>query len=121
MRKKKRVLSFLLVFVFLVTALAGCGDVYTSSESNLTQEEAEKELSSLLSKIESKSVDSPTLDIYSTETSEADTLADIDTFQTTVKGNGDINLEVAGATEMTSDESPDDLSLIHISEPTRPY
>lgn len=108
MRKKKRVLSFLLVFVFLVTALAGCGDVYTSSESNLTQEEAEKELSSLLSKIESKSVDSPTLDIYSTETSEADTLADIDTFQTTVKGNGDINLEVAGATEMTSDESPDD-------------
>ena len=108
MRKKKRILSLLLVFVFLITALAGCGDVYTSSGSNLTQEEAKKELSSLLSKIDSKSVDSPTLDIYSTETSEADTLADIDTFKTTVKGNGEINLEVAGATEMTSDESPDD-------------
>lgn len=91
--------------------LSGCGgDVITKNsgrENALSYDDAKTELSSLLKKVDVSTVENPILDIYSEETTEADALADIDTFPITVAGNGDIDIEVAAATEMSSD-APDD-------------
>lgn len=103
-----RPVALLFAALFLVSGLSSCGSFYTSTDTELTYEEAEEELSSLLSKVSVDTVEDPTLDIYTDEVSEADTLSDIDTFSITVQGTGEINIEVAGATEMTSDDSPDD-------------
>ena len=91
-----------------LVALAGCGDVYTSSEPELTYDEATAELEALLTRIDVTTIEDPFLDIYTDEVTEADVLSDISTFPITVQGNGQINLEIAGATEMTSEEAPDD-------------
>ena len=91
-----------------LVALAGCGDVYTSSEPELTYDEATAELEALLTRIDVTTIEVPFLDIYTDEVTEADVLSDISTFPITVQGNGQINLEIAGATEMTSEEAPDD-------------
>lgn len=109
-KKKKyftRLLSVFLVLVCLISVLAGCS-VYTSSETELSYDEAAEELSSLLSKVDTSTNSDPILDIYSDDTSDIDALSDISAFPITVQGNGDINLEIAGATEMTSESSPDD-------------
>ena len=74
----------------------------------VTYDEATEELSSLLSKVDTSTNSDPILDIYSDDTSDIDALSDISAFPITVQGSGDINLEIAGATEMTSESSPDD-------------
>ena len=106
---KKQITAVLLSVVIGAMALAGCGeDVRTDNSSDrLTEEEAKKELKSLMTKVDVTTNTNPTLDIYSEEVSEADTLADIDTFPITVQGNGEINIEIAAATELSSD-APDD-------------
>lgn len=109
-KKKKyftRLLSVFLVLVCLISVLAGCS-VYTSSETELSYDEAAEELSSLLSKVDTSTNSDPILDIYSDDISDIDALSDISAFPITVQGSGDINLEIAGATEMTSESSPDD-------------
>ena len=106
---KKQITAVLLSVVIGAMALAGCGeDVRTDNSSDrLTEEEAKKELKSLMTKVDVTTNTNPTLDIYSEEVSEADTLADIDTFPITVQGNGEINIEIAAATDLSSD-APDD-------------
>lgn len=106
--KKKGALSLLMVALIMIMSLTGCSSVYTSTESELTYDEATAELNSLITRVDSTTVENPTLDIYTDEVSEADVLADISTFPITVQGNGQINLEIAGATEMTAEEAPDD-------------
>lgn len=103
----KKFLVSVLAGAILALSLAACGSVYTSTETELSYDEAETELSSLLSKVDVSAVEDPVLDIYTDEVSEADALADISTFPITVQGNGQINLEIAGATEMTDTSSPD--------------
>ena len=105
-----RLVSLVLSLILITMSLAGCGDdVYTpSDEPALSYEDAVTETDSLMTKIKTKEVTEPYMDLDSGEMSEADALADIDTFPITVKGNGDINLEIAGATEMTSEQAPDD-------------
>ena len=105
--KKRKMIAVLLSTVML-GSLAGCGsDVRTEGEKKMSYEDASSELSSLLKKVSIRTVSNPTLDIYMDETSKADALDDIDTFPITVRGNGDIDIEVAAATEMSAD-APDD-------------
>lgn len=105
----KRSLALFLSAALLAGLSAGCGDgVRTErNEGSLSYEDAEAEMDSMLKKVRVNEVTNPVLDIYSDEVSEADTLADISTFPVTVTGNGDINLEIAAATELSA-EAPDD-------------
>ena len=108
--KKKRLLSAILVLT-MAAALTGCGggdsSVRTEEAKKMSEEDARAELTSLLKKVDKRTVSNPTLDIYMPETTEADALDDISTFPITVKGTGDIDIEVAAATEMSAD-APDD-------------
>ena len=105
---KKIVVSLLsLLLIFSMTACSS-----SSSSSNLTEDEAKKEISSLMSKVNVTENDDPSMDIYSDEVSEADALASIDTFPLMVEGNGDINIEIAAATEMSADAPDDWLNVV---------
>ena len=104
---KKKVLSALLAATMVVASLTGCNNVRSDGAvSKLTEEEAKKELKSLMTKVDVSTNSNPTLDIYAEDVSEADTLADIETFPITVTGNGEINIEIAAATELSA-EAPD--------------
>lgn len=61
-----------------------------------------------MAKVEKKEVMEPAMDLDAGEASKAAALADIGTFPVTVRGDGEIVLEIAGATEMTSEHAPDD-------------
>lgn len=104
---KKKVLSALLAATMVAASLTGCNNVRSDGTvSKLTEEEAKKELKSLMTKVDVSTNSNPTLDIYAEDVSEADTLADIETFPITVTGNGEINIEIAAATELSA-EAPD--------------
>lgn len=106
--RKNRILAGFTALITAATFFAGCGNVYTEGNvSKLTEEEAQKELTSLMKKVDVSVNNNPTLDIYSEDVSEADTLADIDTFPLAVKGSGSINIEIAAATELSA-SAPDD-------------
>ncbi len=106
-RQKKTALA--LAAVLLMGFLAGCsGDVRTDRNAgSLSYEDAEAEIASMLKKIRVSEVSNPVLDIYSDDVSEAEALADISTFPITVAGGGEIDLEIAAATELSA-EAPDD-------------
>lgn len=107
MKKKMMVLtSCVLLGAMLFT---GCSSPTTGTgkKPGLSYDEAAVELKTLTKSLKTQTVSKPVLDIYSDEVSEAEALADIDTFPITVKGDGRINIEIAGATEMTA-EAPDD-------------
>ena len=87
--------------------LTGCGAERFGQDTYPSFEDARQELKALLTKVDTGKVTDPSLYIYEDEISEASMLADIDTFPVTVEGNGQINIEIAAATEMSSD-SPDD-------------
>ncbi|MBO6015387.1 MAG: VWA domain-containing protein, partial [Lachnospiraceae bacterium] len=103
---KKKVIA-LLAAVSLLAGQTGCGIVRDEGAQYLSKEDAQTELSALLKKVDVTEVTNPAMYIYEDEISEADMLADIDTFPIMVEGNGQINLEIAAATEMSAD-SPDD-------------
>ena len=107
-RQKKTALA--LAAVMLIGALTGCGDDSIRTDryaDSLSYEDAEAEIASMLKKVNVSQVTNPVLDIYSDEVSEAEALADISTFPITVQGSGEINLEIAAATELSA-EAPDD-------------
>lgn len=107
----KKTLSMLLALLFAISCLTACGDTdqITMGEKTpaLSVAEARKELNSLLTKVQSNEITDPMLDIYGDEISEAAALASIDTFKIAEQGRGQINIEIAAATELSS-ESPDD-------------
>lgn len=90
----------------LAFSLTACGGSDGSGGKVMSQEDAQKELGALLSKIKVSTVNAP-LDIYDDSSTASKVLADISTFPITVSGTGSINIEIAAATEMSSD-SPDD-------------
>ena len=109
--KKKKFVAFLSLLL-AISMLAACGSTPESVRTNektaaLTVAEARKELDSLLTKVSVATIKDPKLDIYTDEISEAAALASIDTFKLPVEGNGQVNIEIAAATELSS-ESPDD-------------
>ncbi len=106
--KKRRKKGLFLALFLLVAFLCGCGGVRTErNEGSLSYADAEAEIASMLKEVNVTRVSEPALDIYSDDLSEAETLADISTFPITVTGDGDINIEIAAATELTA-EAPDD-------------
>lgn len=112
MRKKRarKVLSAFMAAAAVAALLGGCGGGSVRTERNegtLSYEDAEAEIASMMKKIQVSQEENPVLDIYSDEISEADALADIDTFPITTAGQGEVNIEIAAATELSS-EAPDD-------------
>ena len=112
--KTRKRISAITAMLLLITAclLNGCSSssVITEKEDTknaLSYSDAEKELRVLVNSLNIRTVSNPALDIYSDETTQADALADISTFPITVDGNGQINIEVAAATEMSA-SAPDD-------------
>ena len=95
-------------------AFTGCSGVRTEKEKTLSKEEAMTELNTLLKKVDVDEVDNPTIDIYSEDTKEADALADIDTFPLVLRGNGNIDIEIAAPSELCGD-APDDW-LINVAQ-----
>lgn len=100
----KKLLTVVMITVFL---LSGCSyGTRTGQENVMSKEDASKEISALLSKIDITEIEDPAMDIY-TDASEMSALADIDTFDITVQGDASINLEIAAPSEI-SGKSPDD-------------
>lgn len=106
MKKLKKCYKLLALMMAMICLVSGCGDLGYAENNNLTYEEATEELSSKLTKVHTSTVDAP-LDIYDVGTTTT-TLADINTFPLTVQGKGEINIEIAAATELSA-EAPDDL------------
>lgn len=105
MRNMKRMTAALLALVMTAGTAAGCTQYELGSEKVYSYDEAITELNAFNNQIRADEI-KPVLDIYNTD-SAATTLADIDTFPLTVEGSGTINIEIAAATEMSS-EAPDD-------------
>ncbi|MBQ1388996.1 MAG: VWA domain-containing protein [Clostridia bacterium] len=91
----------LLLCAAIVFVSSGCG----SGTKDYTYDEAATELEAFNKKITVNEVNK-VLDIYDTPSASA-SLADISTFPINLTGSGQINLEVAAATEMSS-TAPDD-------------
>ncbi len=106
----KKVMAAFLSASLAAGLLTGCGGVRSENDDRvnaLSPDDAKTEMATLLKKVKVKEVSDPVLDIYSEDVSEADALADIDTFPIMVEGRGQINIEVAAATEMSA-SAPDD-------------
>lgn len=111
----KKFLSGLLAIAMLISCgLSGCSDASGGSGTlggreeakTYTYDEAIQELTAKLGQITVTEVKAP-LDIYDLDAT-ATTLADIDTFPLTVRGNGIIDIEIAAPSELSGD-APDDL------------
>ena len=105
MKFAKSIVSGALAAVLALSSLAGCTEYEEGGEKVYSYDEAITELNAFNKEI-STDTKKPRLDIYDDEdTNKA--LADIKTFPITVQGNGDINLEIAASTELSSN-APDD-------------
>ena len=94
---KKRLIAGLLAVCMLIP-MAGCA-VRNGETKYLSYDDAKTELTSLLKKVDVDTVSNPVMYIYEDEISEADMLADIETFPITVRGNavGDVMFYGPGA------------------------
>lgn len=95
-----------LVLALAICLLGGCASTGYEEVKTYTYDEAVQELSSKLTKVTVTEVKAP-LDIYNLDTTIT-TLADIDTFDLTVRGNGQLDVEIAAPSELSGD-TPDDL------------
>lgn len=104
----KKNLKTLLLLALCLAVLAGCANVSMGEKAApMSVSDARKELDALLTRVDASVAENPAMDIYTDDISENAALADIDTFDIVVEGKGSINIEIAGATELT-DKSPDD-------------
>lgn len=101
----KKAASLLLTITVAAVSLAGCGDTLGKETEAYSREESLKELDAYWNEIKPAYIQAP-LDIYD-DADESVALADISTFPIVVEGKGQINIEVAAATEMSS-KAPDD-------------
>ncbi len=99
----KKTISAVLTLI-LALSLTACSGGIEKDASRYSPEESMKELSVYYDEIAPEYLSAP-LDIYDTEDTAAN-LADINTFPVVCEGRGDINIEVAAATEMSS-SAPD--------------
>lgn len=102
----KKILSTILAVVMTAGLFTGCSEYEEGEEEIYSYDEAIAELEAFNKKL-SADTRSLKLDIYSDNTTSS-ALASIDTFPIVVKGNGNINIEIAAATEMSKEKAPDD-------------
>lgn len=106
----KSIISLTLVIVLVLACFAGCSQVYddpSSDVKDISRDDAIAEMDAILSRVSVYEEEAPVdLDMVD-YSNEADALADISVFPVTVRGNGEINLEIAADTELSS-EAPDD-------------
>ncbi len=108
---KKKVFALVLGALLAFSGTA-CGGIYESGTPTLSESEAKTELATLLKKVDVRQVTNPVLDIYSDDLSESAALADIDTFPITEAGTGEIDIDIAAATEMSADAPDDWLNVV---------
>ena len=101
----KKSIALILALALLLSVCAGCGE-----KGVMSVEDAKAEMNALLTNVKVTTLNAP-VDIDTPEYTEADSLADISTFPLTVRGNGQINIEIAADTEMSS-EAPDDWMVV---------
>lgn len=106
----KKIISLALAAILLIACFAGCTQVYddpSSDVKDISRDDAIAEMDAILSRVRTYQEEAPVdLDMVD-YSNEADALADISVFPVTVLGNGEINLEIAADTELSSD-APDD-------------
>lgn len=114
MGKSKKYVSMLLACVMGAVSLMGCsnGNTRVENESSMSFEDAVTEMNSMLKKINVEKISKPVMDIYSDDGSDTAMLDDIDTFPIMVEGEGDINIEIAAATELSSNASDDWINIV---------
>ncbi len=105
MKKLKKIVSGVICAALVVCSASGCSKTPGGTDKGYTYDEAIKELNAFNSQITADEIPAK-LDIYNNDSASA-MLADISTFPLTVEGQGEINIEVAAATEMSS-AAPDD-------------
>ncbi len=108
-------ISWIIVVTIIVAALSGCGGESAKTENaneyeRLSYDEAVHELDALYGDIKPKEI-SPRLDVDMTTGTVASSLASIDTFPIE-EGGGEIDIEIAAATEFSSDEPDDWLKVV---------
>ena len=113
---KKILILALSVTIVFCTLLSGCSgeEVKTENTSqfgSLSYNDAVHELNALYGDIKPKEI-SPRLDVDMSTGSVASSLADIDTFPIVVTGKGEINIEIAAATELSADAPDDWLNVV---------
>ena len=102
----KRTLSAIVIASMLLAGCESSGSVVSLKREAMSVDEEQEEIDSLPKKVEVNEVAEPQIDIYSDEISEKAALADIDTYPIVTESKGDIIIEIAAATELTSD-APD--------------
>lgn len=109
----KRLMKAIIATLMLIslTACSYTTDVRDTATNikykTLSKEDAKLELETLLTEVPVTEITNPTLDIYMEQESDKVSLADISTFDLPVQGKGQINIEIAAATEL-SQSAPDD-------------
>ncbi|MDO4804247.1 MAG: VWA domain-containing protein [Lachnospiraceae bacterium] len=118
--KRKAALAVALAAVLLV----GCGSSGGGSKGNgkddvvsvkndyaLSYDDAVEEVRTLADAVKPATL-TPQLDLDAEDLASDAALADIDTFEMPVKGDGDINIEIAAATELSSSAPDDWLNIV---------
>ena len=101
----KKAIALILTLALLLSVCVGCGE-----KGVMSVDDAKTEMKALLTNVKVTTLNAP-IDIDTPEYTEADALADISTFPLPVRGNGQINIEIAADTEMSS-EAPDDWMVV---------
>lgn len=112
---KKKMLK-LAICSMLSLALVACGtgnDVtFENNIKKMSLEDAKTELSTLLGKVNQYAITNPALDIYMDEEGDKIALADIDTFDITIEGEGNVDIEIATVSEFAGDAPDDWLNIV---------
>lgn len=112
---KKKMLK-LAICSMLSLALVACGtgnDVtFENNIKKMSLEDAKTELSTLLGKVNQYAITNPALDIYMDEEGDKIALADIDTFDITIEGKGNVDIEIATVSEFAGDAPDDWLNIV---------
>lgn len=113
MKNKRNIITLLLTAAMFLSLLTGCASDVSMGEKapELSVADARKELDALLTRVTSAQITDPVLDIYTDEIGETAALADIDTFKIAEQGKGRVDIEIAAATELSS-EAPDDWLVV---------
>lgn len=103
----KKYLALILALILSLSLFSGCNPAIVGDDIKvISYEDAVKEMNALLTSVRVNTKEAP-IDIENPTDNTAAALADISTFPITVQGSGQINIEIAAATEFSA-AAPDD-------------